>query len=129
MIYIQDSGKLVYDINSSTQSPIDFLKGSIDDILKTPEQSDKELIDLSEFNYIFDDPNKIKKQTENKYEIFINVTASLLESIEGEEFPNSQNICSNNYFIPVPSGVQYDEYLKVFIEHMEKSMIGAASNG
>lgn len=84
-------------------------------------------IDLSPYKYIFDDPNQINKQTDAKYEIFISLTANVLENIEGVSFPESKHIASNNYYIPVPSGHNPDEYMSAFFEYMENCMNSAAS--
>jgi hypothetical protein len=101
---------------------IELLKKQLEDLNNIPN------IDLSEYKYIFDDPNKVKKQTDAQYEIHINLTANVLENIPGAEFPESKNICTNNYFIPVPSGHDHHEYLKAFFDHIENCMTSSASS-
>lgn len=85
-------------------------------------------IDRSEYKYIFEDPNKVKKQTDAQYEIHINLTANILENIPDSEFPDSKSICINNYFIPVPSGHDHNEYLKAFFDYLENCMTSSASS-
>jgi hypothetical protein len=85
-------------------------------------------IDRSEYKYIFEDPNKVKKQTDSQYEIHINLTANILENIPNSEFPDSKSICMNNYFIPVPSGHDHNEYLKAFFDYLENCMSSSASS-
>lgn len=102
-------------------SEIDFLKKQLEQL------NDDHRIDLSEYKYIFDDPNKVKKQTDAQYEIYINLTANVLEHVEGAEFPESKSICTNNYFIPVPSGQNHHEYLKAFFDYVENCMSNSAS--
>jgi hypothetical protein len=92
------------------------------------ELNEGQTIDRSEYSYIFDDPNQVKKQTDAQYEIHINLTANVLENIAGSEFPDSKNICVNNYFIPVPSGQNHHEYLKAFFDYVENCMSSSASS-
>lgn len=95
-----------------TEEQINFLKDRI-------SQMDTDLdLDKSEFAYIFDDPNKVKKQTDSQYEIYINLTANVLENIPDAEFPLSKDLMVNNYFIPVPSGQDYREYIDSFVKHI-----------
>ena len=103
-------------------SEIDLLKHQIEQL----NQDHK--IDLSEYKYIFDDPNKIKKQTEFPYEIHINMTANILKNVEGAEFPESESVCINNYYIPVPSGNNYQQYVKAFFDYVENCMSNSASD-
>lgn len=100
---------------------IDFVKKQIEQL------NEDHNIDLSEYKYIFDDPNKVKKQTDAQYEIYINLTANVLENIDGSEFPESKSICTNNYYIPVPSGQNHQEYLKAFFDYVENCMSDSAS--
>ena len=111
-------------LESSEFSPetIELLKKQLENLKDIPN------IDLSEYKYIFDDPNKVKKQTDSQYEIHINLTANVLENIPGAEFPESKNICTNNYFIPVPSGHNHHEYLKAFFDYVENCMSSSASS-
>ena len=76
-------------------------------------------VDRSQFSYIFDDPNKVKKQTDAQYEIYINLTANILENIPGSDFPLSKDLMINNYFIPVPSGNNYVDYISAFVKYIE----------
>lgn len=103
-----------------TPEEIELFKKQIEDLDQT------KAIDLSEYKYIFDDPNQVKKQTDAKYEIYINLTANILENIEGSDFPESKHIASNNYFIPVPSGQDYQEYLSSFCNYLENCMSSSA---
>jgi|688.fasta_scaffold671794_2 hypothetical protein len=96
---------------------IEFLKNQIEDL-----KSNTINIDHSEYKHIFDDPNKIKKQTDAKYEIYINIVANVLENIEDAEFPESKSIVTNNYFIPVPSGQDHNVYLSEFFKYMQECM-------
>lgn len=98
----------------------DLLKQQLENLNKDYD------IDLSPYKYIFDDPNQVKKQTEAKHEIFISLTANILENIEGEPFPESKHVASNNYYIPVPSGHDHHEYLSAFFEHIENCMSSSA---
>ena len=82
-------------------------------------------IDLSEYKYIFEQ-NQVKKQTDAKYEIYISLVANVLENVEGQDFPESKDICSNNYYIPVPSGQDHHEYLKAFFDHLQGCMSSSA---
>jgi hypothetical protein len=108
--------------------PQEFSQETIELLKKQLEQlQDDSKIDLSEYKYIFDDPNIVKKQTDAQYEIHINLTANVLENIPGAEFPDSKNICTNNYFIPVPSGHDHHEYLKAFFDYVENCMSSSAS--
>jgi hypothetical protein len=101
---------------------IELLKKQIEDLKDIPN------VDLSEYKYIFDDPNKVKKQTDAQYEIHINLTANVLENVPGAEFPDSKSVCTNNYFIPVPSGHNHHEYLKAFFDYVENCMSSSASS-
>jgi hypothetical protein len=101
---------------------LDLLKQQLDSLNIDPN------IDLSPYKYIFDDPNQSKKQTEAKHEIFINLTANVLENIEGESFPASKYVASNNYYIPVPSGHDHNEYLSAFFEYIENCISSSASS-
>lgn len=101
-----------YNISKET---IEFLKDQIEDLRSNN-------IDRSEYKYIFDDPNKIKKQTDAKYEIYINIVANVLENIEDSEFPESKSIIANNYFIPVPSGQDHNIYLSEFFKYIQNCM-------
>jgi hypothetical protein len=101
---------------------IELLKKQIEDLKDIPN------VDLSEYKYIFDDPNKVKKQTDTQYEIHINLTANVLENVPGTEFPDSKSVCTNNYFIPVPSGHNHHEYLKAFFDYVENCMSSSASS-
>jgi hypothetical protein len=108
--------------------PQEFSQETIELLKKQLEQlQDDSKIDLSEYKYIFDDPNIVKKQTDAQYEIHINLTANVLENISGAEFPDSKSICTNNYFIPVPSGHDHHEYLKAFFDYVENCMSSSAS--
>ena len=109
------------EVPPSGSSEIDFLKKQLENLNEDHE------IDLSEYKYLFDDPNKVKKQTDAQYEIYINLTANVLEHIEGTEFPESKSVCVNNYFIPVPSGQSHHEYLKAFFDYVENCMSNSAS--
>lgn len=101
---------------------------TIDLLKKQLEQLDEDhKVDLSEYKYIFDDPNRVKKQTDAQYEIYINLVANVLENIEGQEFPDSKSVCTNNYFIPVPSGHDHHEYLKAFFDYVENCMTSSAT--
>lgn len=99
---------------------LDFLKKQLEQL------NEDHKVDLSEYKYIFDAPNKVKKQTDAKYEIYINITANILENIEGSEFPDSKSINTNNYYIPVPSGQDHKEYLKAFFDYIEQCMSASA---
>lgn len=83
--------------------------------------------DLSEYSYIFNNPDNITKQTDEEYEIYINITASLLKSVNQNYLPSeTQTICANTYHIPVPSGQDYGIYVKDFFDYVEKCMISSA---
>lgn len=88
--------------------------------------SDPEIKNKSEYNYIFDDHNKVKKHTDAQYEIHINLTANILENIPGAEFPQSKDLMINNYFIPVPSGHDYVEYIDAFVNYIQQCMQSSA---
>jgi hypothetical protein len=105
-----------------SQEAIEIFKKQLEELGANPN------IDLSEYKYIFDDPNKVKKQTDSQYEIHINLTANVLENIPGAEFPDSKSVCTNNYFIPVPSGHNHHEYLKAFFDYVENCMSSSASS-
>lgn len=108
-------------LSGYNQNDIDILKHQIENL------DIDHNIDLSPYKYIFDDPNQINKQTDAKYEIFINLTANLLENIEGAAFPESKHIASNNYYIPVPSGQDPNKYIATFFEYIENCMSSSAS--
>lgn len=99
----------------------------INSLKKQLEELDEKIeVDLSEYKYIFDDPNQVKKQTDAHHEIYINLTANILENVEGEIFPKSKNIYVNNYYIPVPSGHDHIEYVRSFFEYIENCMSSSA---
>lgn len=100
------------------------------DLLKKriAELNEEHKVDLSEYKYIFDDPNRVKKQTEFPHEIHISLTANILKNVDGAEFPESESVCVNNYYIPVPSGNDYQEYVKVFFDYIENCMNSSASD-
>jgi len=99
---------------------LDFLKKQLEQL------NEDHKVDLSEYKHIFDATDKIKKQTDAKYEIYINLTANILENIDGSEFPESKSINSNNYYIPVPSGQDHNQYLKAFFDYIEHCMSASA---
>jgi hypothetical protein len=99
----------------------DLLKKQIENLKNTDQN-----IDLSPYSYIFNDPHQVKKQTEAKHEIFISLTANILENIEGSVFPESKQVVSNNYYIPVPSGHDHNKYLSSFFEYLENCMSSSA---
>lgn len=102
--------------------------GQIEFLKKQIEQLDADhKVDLSDYRYIFDDANRVKKETDSQYEIYINLTANILENIPGLEFPESKSVCTNNYFIPVPSGQNHHEYLKAFFDHMQNCITLSAA--
>jgi hypothetical protein len=54
------------------------------------------------------------------------MTANIMENIEGSEFPEHRNVYANNYFIPVPSGNDHNEYVKIFFNYLENCMLTSA---
>jgi len=107
------------NIQNLSKEDLELLKKQLEQL-----EIDKD-IDLSEYKYIFEQ-NQIRKQTDAKYEIYISLVANVLENIEGQDFPESRDICSNNYFIPVPSGQDHHEYLKAFFDHLQGCMSSSA---
>lgn len=99
---------------------IEFLKNQIENL-----KSDTN-VNLSEYGYIFDDHTKIKKQTDAKYEIYINMAANILENIEDSEFPELKSVLANNYYIPVPSGADYNSYVHEFFKHFQNCLTMSA---
>ena len=99
-----------------------FIKNQVDQLNKDHN------IDLSDYSYIFKDMYETKKQTDAKQEIFISITANILEHEENSPLPQSKAICNNNYYIPVPSGNNHENYLKLFFDYIENCMGLAASN-
>lgn len=107
--------------SSFSPENIDLLKKHLDGLLK-----DEEIKDKSQYNYIFDDPNRVKKHTDAQYEIHINLIANILENVPDAEFPESKDLMINNYFIPVPSGHDYVEYIDAFVNHIQGCMQSSA---
>jgi len=107
-------------MSDSNMPDIDILKKQLEQLNEDTE------IDRSEYKYIFDNPNQVKKQTDAHHEIHINLTANILENVEGEIFPKSKNIYVNNYYIPVPSGHDHIEYVRSFFEYIENCMTSSA---
>lgn len=65
--------------------------------------------------------------TSSDHEIVIDLTMNLLSRNNDniESIPENKQIYNNNYWIPVPSGQNSDEYILAFIKHFENSMINA----
>jgi hypothetical protein len=103
-----------------TKEEVDVYKQQIDSLKDLKQE------DLSEYNYIFDDPNNISKQTDAQYEIYINLTANILKKIDDNKYPEINTVCTNSYHIPVPSGENHNTYIKNFFEYVEKCMISSA---
>lgn len=99
---------------------------------KVLEQQIEELKKLEQANledYIrpFEDPRLVKKQTDNAHEIHISMTANILKQQEdNQQYPESILVYTNNYFIPVPSGQDYNDYATAFFNYIETCMIQSA---
>jgi hypothetical protein len=65
--------------------------------------------------------------TSSDNEIVIDLNMNLLSrnKTDIESIPENKQIYNNNYWIPVPSGTNPDEYILAFIRHFELSMSNA----
>ena len=68
----------------------------------------------------------IEKLIDCKHEIVFSVVANVLEENEKGEAVKSKKICSKNYHIPVPEGVDYDMYMDSFFSFLENCLAESA---
>lgn len=73
-------------------------------------------------------PQEINQMlTSSEHEIVIDLNMSLLSRTQNDigAIPENKQIYNNNYWIPVPSGHNPEEYVLAFINHFEKSMVNS----
>jgi hypothetical protein len=71
----------------------------------------------------YDDKKKIMMSLSG-IEIVADLTISVLikNPEDSAAFPETRNMYNNNYWIPVPSGHNVDEYVLAFLTNFEKAM-------
>jgi hypothetical protein len=84
--------------------------------------------DINDFPILPQEAGKMLTSAES--EIVIDLTINLLSknSLDHGHIPDNKQIYNNNYWIPVPSGANADEYTIAFIRHFEKSMATSLIN-
>jgi hypothetical protein len=68
----------------------------------------------------------VEKLIDCKHEIVFSIVANVLEENEKGETVKSKRICSKNYHIPVPEGVDYDMYMDSFFSFLENCLAESA---
>jgi effector-binding domain-containing protein len=107
--------------NLPKEDDIDIIKEKIKEL-----SDSNDTVDLSEYQYIFESANRIKKQTDTIYEIYLNLSINILENKEDSEYSQPKHIFANHYHIPVPSGMEYPVYLEAFMDHFHLCMQNSA---
>ena len=90
-------------------------------LVKSPELIDDILSYKEEIN-----PAKefqTDKLIDCPHEIIFTITAQALSQNEKGEIVGTKEICVKNYHIPVPIDKDYNHYMSVFFDHLEKKII------
>jgi hypothetical protein len=66
---------------------------------------------------------KIKKLMDCPHEIVFTIDAHVLMQNEKGETTGTREISTRNYHIPVPIDKDYNSYMKIFFEYLEKKII------
>ncbi len=98
------------------------LEDPIEDINYVSTDAEFIAKDLQDFPILPQEAGQMLTSAEN--EIVIDLTINLLSrnAVDHGGIPENKQIYNNNYWIPVPSGQNADEYMIAFIKHFEKSM-------
>lgn len=106
------------DINNQSKDDI----AKIEQLVKSPELLDEILSHRqSEGNPAQEFVTK--KLIDCPHEIVFNITAQALSQNEKGEIVGTKEICVKNYHIPVPVDKDYNHYMSVFFDHLEKKII------
>ena len=62
------------------------------------------------------------------HEIVFTITAEALSQNEKGEITGSKDICVKNFHIPVPIDKDYNHYMHVFFDYLEKKIIDSIDN-
>jgi hypothetical protein len=103
------------------------------DIDKTLEQIsnlDKQKIkhrDYENQSELFDTEAPMPIITDSDHEIVIELSMNLLSknSEDTAALPETQPMYHNNYWIPLQSGINPEEYCKTFLNHFQNAITGA----
>lgn len=82
--------------------------------------------DYSDSPELFDTESKMPLITDSDHEIVVELSMSLLSRNPEDPagLPETQPIYSNNYWIPLSSGTNPEEYCKTFLDHFQNAMTG-----
>lgn len=71
----------------------------------------------------YDDKYKLLMSSAGN-EIVVDLTINVLSKNPNDEaaIPTNNHVYNNNYWIPVPSGHNVDEYVLAFIKHFEQAL-------
>jgi hypothetical protein len=82
--------------------------------------------DLNNSNIQIDDNGDFNDQPQKlldcPHEIIFSVNATVMSQNEKGEHVGTKQICTKNYHIPVPIGKDYDTFMQIFFNHIEKSL-------
>lgn len=71
----------------------------------------------------FDEKQKLMLMSSgNEIVVDLNISVMSRDTNDPSAFPQSKQIYNNNYWIPVPSGHNSDEYVISFVRHFENAM-------
>lgn len=103
---------------------------SINDLKRLAESPD--LVDsILEYKKEKDNPAEelvVKKLIDCPHEIVFTITAQALSQNEKGELIDTKDICIKNYHIPVPIDKDYNHYMSVFFNHLEKKILESISD-
>jgi hypothetical protein len=68
-----------------------------------------------------------KKASNSPHEIIFDITATVLEENEKGEIVATKKIMTKKFHIPVPIDKDYNTFMGVFFDHLEKSILDSAN--
>lgn len=80
---------------------------------------------IDEFPLLPSEMHQMLTSSENEIVIDLNINLLSRNQTDIESIPENKQIYNNNYWIPVPSGDNPEEYILAFIKHFELSMSNA----
>lgn len=113
------------DIENKTEE--DILKDNIEKLKKIVD-SPLLMEEIIDHKRQFENPSEefeTKKLIDCPHEIVFNITAQALSQNEKGEITGSKDICVKNFHIPVPIDKDYNHYMHVFFDYLEKNIINS----
>lgn len=107
------------------QKKLGLTPETIEELRKVLDQSVQQQTNLGYAELV--DMVTDKKATNATHEILFDIKATVLEENEKGEIVSTKEIMTKKFHIPVPIDKEYNKFMGVFFDHLEKSILDSTN--